>query len=253
MQPNNQPGSQFPLGQPGQAPVPGQQPPGFPQQSGSVQPKRHSHVSLIVTIVLLTLLFLGAIGFGLWAFSERTTYKTQTDEIVAREVQLAVEEAKTEKDNEFEEKEKFPLKEYLSPAQFGSIKIMYPKTWSAFVTESDSGNSLVNGYFHPNFVPGTNSGTAYALRLEVVDKSYSQEVKTFDNKIERGELKAVPFSAKNVPEVLGLRVEGEINKGQEVVMVLLPVRDKTLKLSTQARTFFDEFDEIILPDLEFTP
>ncbi len=52
------------------------------------------------------------------------------------------------KDNEFIVREKQPLQTYTGPSAFGSISVKYPKTWSAYVDETNS-STPVDGYFHP--------------------------------------------------------------------------------------------------------
>ena len=64
---------------------------------------------LLIPLILVTILALGASGFGIWAFSSRQEYKNETDKIVATQVGIAKKEVATLKDNEFSEKEKQPL------------------------------------------------------------------------------------------------------------------------------------------------
>lgn len=229
--------------------LPGQQP--FQPQSAS-QMRKNRPVGLIISTAVLAVLFLAAAGFGVWAFMERGTYKNETDKIVAREVELTEQRVATEKDNQFKEEEKKPNKAYKGPSTFGSVELMYPKTWSAFITEGQ-GNKPIDGYLHPDFVPGTQSGTAFALRVEVLERSYDVEMKSLESKVRSGKISVTPFRAELVPEILGARIEGEVNTGQKNLMVLFPIRDKTLKISTESETFFKDFNETILKTLKFVP
>lgn len=243
--------------QPNSPMVPGNMPPNgvMPPQPQSASQMKKQHISLgwIITTVVLLLLLLGVGGFAAWAFMERGKYKNDTDAIVAKEVALAEQRVSTAKDAEFVEAEKKPTKAYKGPSTFGSVELEYPKTWSAFITESGQGNTPIDGYLHPNFVPGTQSGTQFALRLEVVQRTYDDVLKQFDSKVRQGKVAVSPFRAEHVPDVLGARVEGEINQGQKNLMVLFPIRDKTLKISTESETFFKDFNEIILKTLKFVP
>lgn len=234
---------------------PGMPPQMTPQQQAlaASQMKKHSSLGLIIALVLFVLLFLGASGFGVWAFGERSTFKNDTDKIVAKEVQLAEQRVSTTKDAEFAEAAKRPTKSYKGPATFGSLELEYPRTWSAFITESTQSGTPVNGYLHPDFVPGVQSGTSFALRIEVEQKTYDSQLKSFDSKVRAGKLTVTPFRAEQVPDVLGARVEGEINNGQKNIMVLFPIRDKTLKISTESETFYKDFNDIILKSLKFVP
>jgi hypothetical protein len=227
----------------------------FPQTpTGAFKPpKGHSHLGWIIAISVTAFLLLAAIGFGIWAYTERDTYKTKSDEIVKREVDLAVQKNTSEKEKEFTEREKNPFKKYNSPSQFGSVSVTYPKTWAAFVTEKDNAQTHVDGYFHPNFVPGIDSGTSFALRIEVVNQSYDSQMKLLEAKVKSGKVKVTPFRAAKVPQVLGARIDGEINNGQKDSMVMFPIRDKTLKVYTETEQFLKDFNDIILPNLVFVP
>ena len=208
---------------------------------------------LIIGIVIGVILLIAAAAFGFWAYSSRQDYKYNSDKKAADVAQIAVQKESTRKDNEFVEKEKNPLQQYQGPAAFGSVDVSYPKTWSAYVVEEDKGGTHIDGYFHTNFVPGLQSKTAYALRVQVTSQSFEAEMKQFDAKVKAGKVKVTPYAAKNVPNVTGARVDGEINQGQSGSMVLLPLRDKTIKISTESQQFVGDFNNIILPNLKFSP
>ncbi len=121
------------------------------------------------------------------------------------------------------------------------------------MTETERSSIPVEGYFHPSFVPGVQSGTDFALRVQVTNQPYDQELKQFESKTKSGKVKVSPYKAPKVPNVLGSRVDGEINNGQKDSMVLFPVRDKTLKISTESDQFLSDFNSIILANLTFVP
>lgn len=225
-----------------------------PMPQAPVQlPKSKSKLGLILTLVFFVLLSLSAIGFAAWAYASMQDYKNNSDEKSKAAVTVALKKEDTKKDNEFAEKEKSPYKIYQGPTAYGSVKITYPKTWAAYIEERDRNSTPVNGYFHPSFVPDTSGGTAFALRIEVTNRSYDQELKNFDSSVKTGKVTVRPFVAKNVPSVTGARVDGEIEKDKKGSMILLPLRDKTIKISTQAQQFVPDFDNIVLANLKFVP
>ena|ERR1700741_3543726 len=234
---------------------------GVPQQQQYQQPvpsypvgKPKGSKSLLIPFVLVIVLFLGALGFGVWAFAGMQDYKSHSDEKVTAAVTVAQQQTSTSKEKEFTEREKSPLKEYKGPAAFGTVTIQYPKTWSAFVTEAkDNGTTPIDGYFHPGFVPGITSGTDFALRVKVVSKQYADELKQFDSKVKSGKVKVSPYVLTKVPGTPGSMVEGEINTGQQDTMVLFQLRDKTIEISTESAQFRSDFDKIILANLTFIP
>lgn len=206
-------------------------------------------IPLIATIVLL----LASIGFGFWAFASREDYKNNVDEKVATAVEIAKQQTATEKDNEFIEREKQPLKEYAGPSSFGSVKIKYPKTWNAYVSEKQSGNIAVDGYFHPNFVPGVDSDASYALRVQVVNDTFDQQARTFDSDVKQGKTRAKPYVPKNVDGTVGLQFTGEIAPRKQGTLILIKMRDKSLKIWTEADQFEKDLFNNVLANLTFSP
>lgn len=213
-----------------------------------------SSIVLVVSVIVLATLFLTASGFGIWAFLSRQDYKLNTDRKITAAVEVTKQKTSDEKDKEFAEKEKYPLREYKAAATFGSVSINYPKTWSAFITENTTNNSSpIDGYFHPSFVPGIQSGTAFALRVQISGQTYEQEMRQIEPKVKAGKVKVSPYTAPKVGGVAGARVDGEINPGQRGSMVLFPLRDKTVKIATQSEQFLGDFNTIILANLTFIP
>lgn len=209
--------------------------------------------ALLIPLTLCIVLLLGAIGFGAWAFMSRQDYKDNVDEKVKTAVGVAVKETETRKDNEFQEKEKLPLATYQGPSASGSILVKYPKTWSAYVESSDQSSTPLNAYFHPTVVPGTQSNQTYALRVEVVQQSFSDVIKSYDSVVRQGRAQSQPFTLTNVPSVVGLRLQGEIEPRQQGIVVVLPLRDKTIKVYTESDQYFNDFNNNVLPNFSFTP
>lgn len=233
---------------------PGVPMPGVPGQPVPVVPsRRRHHWGFIITIIVLTLLLLSAIGFAIWAYAGMIDYKDNSDQKSAKAVAIAVQKEDSKKDKEFLEKEKQPLKTYLGPETYGGLSIQYPKTWSGFVTQTDKGSTPIDGYFYPNVVPGIQGGTNFALRAQVSSQSYDVEMKNMEARVKSGKVTAAPAVLPNVPGVNGTRFTGEVNQGQKSVLVVFPLRDKTIKIWTETPEFLNDFDTIILPNFKFTP
>lgn len=208
---------------------------------------------LLIPLILVTLLFFAVTGFALWSFNSRQEYKNETDKIVAKQVEIAKKETASEKDNEFSEKEKQPLKNYQGPSALGSILIKYPKTWSGYVDDAGKGTSPIDGYFYPTTVPSIQGDTAYALRVQVIDRSFSDQAKSYDNQVKTGKARSSSYTNKNIPGVVGMRLEGEVATKRQGIVILMPLRDKTVKIYTESDQFYDDFNNNILPNFSFTP
>lgn len=218
------------------------------------QPKKGMNI-LLIPFILTIIFLIGAICFAAWAFMGRQDYKLNSDKKVAEAVVIAQKQTTSANEKDFLEREKSPLKEYKGPQSAGTITIKYPKTWSAFVTETlTTGGTPVDGYFHPNYVPGLESGTDFALRVRVLSKQYADQLKQFESKAKTGKVKISPYTSPKLPQgTVGARVDGEINTGQQDSMILFPLRDKTIEISTESAQFLSDFNNIILANLTFVP
>ncbi len=209
--------------------------------------------NLFMPLFFMAIVLLGAsLIFGFWAFGKMQDYKNNVDQKIAAASQIISQQVSTTKDKEFAEKEKSPLKHYSGPGTYGSLDLQYPKTWSAYIDQTNS-NVPLNGYFHPDYVPGVQSGTAYALHIQVLNQTYDAVLKQLDSKVKSGKVTVSAFRATKVPSLLGSRASGEINLGQKDTQILLPLRDKTIVVGTESDQFLNDLNNIILPSLSFSP
>ncbi len=207
---------------------------------------------LLIPLVLVSVLFIGAAAFAYWAFNERQDYKNNSDQKVATAVSAAESRTQAADTKKFAEEAKNPLKKYIGPAAFGSVVVEYPKTWSSYVAEEES--QPLNGYFHPDFVPSAvNQGNTFALRVELVTQSYDQVLQQYASQTQQQAVKITPYSLPKVPSIVGARVEGKIGTNKDGAAVILPLRNMTLKISTESSQFVPDFNNIILPNMVFTP
>lgn len=260
MQPNN-PNPYYPPGpaagqQPG---VPAPQQPFVPPQQAPLRGANDSgkkSTGMIIAIVLLAVMLLGALGFAFWAFSERQDYKNNSDAKVAAAVEVAKEETTQENNLRFAEENKNPLKTYTGPAQYGSVKVSYPKTWSGYTSISGSGGTPMQLMFHPDVVPAVlrNSDTqAIALKIEVREQEYDRVVQVRQSDVQRGETKAVAYALPKMPNEVGIKFTGKISQQFSGTEIVIPIRDKTLVITTETDQFLPDFNKYIVPNLTFEP
>lgn len=206
-------------------------------------------------IVVLALCLIVSLSFGFKAFTEGQDYKKNSDKKVAAAVEATKASETTKLTAQFEQQQKSPYKTYSGPVTYGSITFSYSKTWSAYVNDSNS-SQPINGYFHPDIVPAATT-TAYALRVELLSTPYAQALQQFDSQIKTGKLKAVAYIPPKLNGVTnvqpGTRLEGAISQTQNGSMVIIKIRDKTLKIYTQSQSFVPDFNNVVLPSLTFTP
>lgn len=208
---------------------------------------------LLIPFILTIVLFVAAAGFGLWAYSGRQDYKLHSDQKVAAAVKTAVQNEDIRKDKEHAEADKQPLKTYAGPDEFGALRIMFPKTWSGYV-DSYNSSKPIDGYFNPGTVPSVpDQKSIFALRIEVINQSYSQVLQQMNNSSKSAA--SSPFAFPRIPKVVGVRFDGVIDAQKQLngSLIIVPLRDKTLQVSTQSSLYLSDFNNNIIPNLSFSP
>lgn len=206
------------------------------------------------TVLSIALLAIGLVGmsvFAAWSFMGLRDYKINTDEKIAVAVQENTKKVQAADAITYAEESKNPLKTYIGPEAFGTVSIAYPKTWSVYV---DAGNtsSPVDYYAHPDVVPSVDSEDSnFALRVQVVGQSFSAVMQQYQSFQKQGKLTVKPYALPKVSAVTGARLDGQLTQNKKGSIVIVPVRDKTLKIWTESDTYVKDFDQIILPNASF--
>lgn len=208
----------------------------------------------VIIAVTMTLLFLGATAFAVWAFGERQDYKNNVQAKIDAAETVARKQAESDKDNEFAEVLKSPVKLFQGSPTYGSLSLTYPKTYSAYVVQKDNDSSPIEGYFHPNIVPSiSDNSVSFGLRIRVINSPFSTVMKTFDNFNKSGKAKVTPFRAAKVPQTLGNRIDGQLTSQKSGSMIVLPLRDKTIQIWTESAENLKDFDTYVVPSISFIP
>ncbi|MEO8104796.1 MAG: hypothetical protein ABI602_00465 [Candidatus Saccharibacteria bacterium] len=209
---------------------------------------------LLIPFILAVVFLIAAVSAGAWAYSGRQDYKNNVDQKISAAVEIAKQQESTQKDNQFAEAEKKPLKTYSGPQASGSLIIKYPKTWSSYVDDSSVGGTPVDGFFYPGTVPSiTATSSTFALRVQVLSQAYNDVLNNLKGLQQQGKITVDAYKLPNVPSVIGVMVIGQIVPDKDVSMVILPLRDKTIEISTQGDQFRSDFTANILPNLSFSP
>ena len=201
---------------------------------------------LAIPLILAVLAVLTTGGFAIYSYMNFIDQRDNNQPKIEAAVRQATETQAKELEAEFKEREKEPNKTYTAPSEFGSVKLTYPKTWSAYVDQS--GSNEIEFFAHPGVVPV--SDVNLALKMSVTSRDFANEVKQYDAEVEKGELRA---GAVEVSGVKGVRLEGFIEKDQEGIMVMFPLRDKTLRIWTESKEFSGDFNNIVIKKLSFSP
>lgn len=211
-------------------------------QRGEINP-------LVLVIVVLVLVVLGLGGFGIWSYVNYTDQKNHVDIKIAAAVSDA-KKAQTDSDAvNFAEQAKLPTRAFAGPDDLGHPQFNYPKTWSVYVGNNNAdGQGNFEAYFQPDFVPPLTSGAPFALRLSISNSAYDQTLLTYDDAIKQASLKSSPIT---IDGVTGIRLDGNFSATTKGSMVIVKIRDKTLRVFTESQVFRPDFDNYILKSLRF--
>ena len=259
MDPNNQPtNNQIPNGV--QVPAPPANifvPPPTGQMPNTMidppQQPRKAPVGLIISAVVLGLFAVDMLVLTILFYGQMSDYKNNSDQKSAAAVEVAKKEQEKQLNAQFVEKEKEPLISYVAPSTAAGTTIVYPKTWSLYVVEGKSG-AVVDAYFNPIAVTDVgNDANVYALRAQVLDKPYTTVVKEYEADAKKGTVQVAPYkpAVENAQE--GVRLDGVVRDDVKGAMVIVPVRDKTIKLWTETDTYINDFNTFVLKNLQYSP
>lgn len=207
----------------------------------------------LVTIVILAVFLVISLSFGIWSFLGRQDYKYNADTKVKTAVDANTKSVQAQDAKDYAESAKQPLKLFVGPEAYGSVHINYPKTWSAYVVTGTGGQPL-DAYFNPDVVPSSQDiNSVFALRLQVSTTSYNQTLTQYQGLQKQGKVTVAPYALPKNPNVVGVRIDGQLTQTKQGSMIILPVRDKTIKIWIESNQFATDFNNLILPNASLSP
>jgi hypothetical protein len=87
----------------------------------------------------------------------------------------------------------------------------------------------------------------------VVSQAPSDVLAKYQDNVQIGTVKVKPYSLPMVPKVVGNYLTGQIQEQKQGQMVILPMRNQTLLIWTESKTFQNDFNKIILKNFTFSP
>jgi hypothetical protein len=213
------------------------------KESGAVNP-------LLIGCIVLSLVSAGLAGFGVWSFTNYLDQKNNVDAKINTAVIAAKDEQASQLQKVFAAKEKDPHTTYSGPADLGHVTFSYPKTWSVYIADDGTDSDSYEAYLNPKAVPTVGDTQSYALRVEVMRKSYDEVLKTYESAVTKGDLKSSPITVNGFN---GIRLDGVFSSTRQGSSVIFKIRDKTLVLSSDTADFKADFDNTVVATLKFNP
>lgn len=195
-----------------------------------------------VILVIVSLIAVTFIGLFIWKYLEWDNVKTDVDGQIDAAIAVAVSENTTTLENEFVEREKYPYKSFMGPADYGSVSFEYPKTWNLYVAKDASNGGNYEAYFNPGEVLPVSATTINALRFTIQDKAFDNVAKTYESSVKSGKLAMV---TRNIGGVVANVYEGDITNNIRGIVTIFKVRDKTVVIQTDSELFKDEYYKLL--------
>lgn len=209
-----------------------------------VPPRQKVNRSLVETIVLVVVSIIAMVFIGLfiWKYIEWDTVKTDVDGQIDAAVAMAVSENTTKLENEFTEREKYPYKDFMGPADYGSLSFEYPKTWNVYVAKDASNGGDYEAYLNPGEVQPVSATTINALRVIIRDQAFDIVTRTYDGLVRSGKLTVV---TRNVGSAVANVYTGDLPSNIRGTVAIFKLRSQTVMIQTDAAIFSDEYYRLL--------
>lgn len=197
----------------------------------------------MIATIGFVVLFTIAGSLAIWMYMSYTREKDHVDSKIAIEVSKAKGEQAENDQKKFAEEAKNPRIEFVGPVEYGRVSFMYPRTWSVYIDQDGKDRGDYKAYLNNVTVPPvSDKGSRYAFRLEVLNSDFDKTLESYAPQLKKGELAS---SSVEVNGNAATRLDGSFSKELRGSAVLLRVRDKTVRLSTDADTFKPDFEAIL--------
>jgi hypothetical protein len=204
--------------------------------------------------VVMTVAFIAALAFGVWAFIGMQENKSDLEDKISAASSVAVKKAEEQKEIEFTEREKSPFKNYVGSQVIGSLTFSYPKSWSVYKEEGGERGTVFDFFAHPEAIPSIqDDASIVAFRVQLSSDAYASVAGGYTQQTEDNAVTIVAYKPSNVAGAeTGIKVTGEIFSGKKGTLIILPLRDKTLQFWTESDQYLNDFDKI-LSSINFVP
>lgn len=212
-------------------------------QVATGQKKDNSGLIKTIIIIALSLVALTFAGLFVWM----TIQYNEANGDVQDKIDIAVVKAKDEQaakmEAEFLEREKYPYKTFLGPEDYGQLSFEYPRTWSVYVAADAVNGGDFNAYFNPDQVNAVGNNNINALRLVILNKSFSNVVAAYQQYVDKATLQVESIT---VNDTTANKYYGKIpNTSFNGYILVIKIRDKTAILQTDSVLFESDFNKII--------
>lgn len=199
----------------------------------------------MITTICLIVIVVGLLVLNVWFYINYAEQKNNVDSKIEAASATAKKEQSDADEVTFAEREKTPNREFVGPADYGSLSFNYPKTWSAYVDKAALNGGTYATYFNPIIVPTVAADQRFAIRLTIEQSDYDKIINSYASLIKKGDLKSSSATIGGAGGSSGTKLEGNFTKDIRGIAVIFKIRDKVVTIRTDAYTFQTDFDAIV--------
>ncbi len=218
-------------------------------ESGEISGLTIAFTAVCVALVVVII-------FAAMAYSGEKKYKNNANQLIASAVSASNNSLENKLNAKFQQEQNATVTSYTGPSQYGSVSLQYPKSWSGYA--DTAGSNPLDAYFSPGVVPSVeDQSNIFALRIEVVGAVYSDTLAQYSSMLSNSQsgqtVTITPYTLKNLPNVVGVMITGEVQPSKQGVMVMFPLRTNTLEIWTESSQYTSLFTSQILNSVTFQP
>lgn len=210
-------------------------------------PQSQKRISL--HLILTIFLAIGMLVFGILAviaYRDNEFVRGNLNQIVEAEKQKTKSEQKALDAEENRKANDNPYRTFTAQPVDGGFQLQIPKTWSVYNSRATTGKVQVNLIANPDVITnntGSGAQNTQAFRLQLLRTTQQEVVKTYGEAIKKKQLSS---KGVTVSGISGTQLEGTIDAQRHTgVVIIVPVRDKTMVFITEDRKYLDEFNKIV--------
>src|ERR1700683_245767 len=194
---------------------------------------------------LIAILAIGAVGFALLSLHYYNRAAATTKSLNAQTATAATKAAAGQKTKDavaYQAAGESPFREYDAPDADGSFVINFPKDWSSWVDQEQSGIQ-VTLILNPNFVQVLNGTPALAAtKVTLQEQTGTEFISQYSGQISEHTMSESNTTVDGQP---AYNFTGSFPNQRSVREVVVPVRDKVLVFDNENAQYADEFSEIL--------
>ncbi len=202
-----------------------------------------------VNLLLLLAIFfgVGTVLFGtlaVIAYNQRNTALTTVNDQISKAVTKAKVDQKKASDAQHAIENQLPYRTYIADKTDGSFELQIPKNWSVYAERATSGENQLLMIASLDAVTVNKMGlNTQPFKMQLIRKSALDVVKKYQQDIKKNKITSKTIKVAGIEST---QLEGVLDADRHNgIMIIVPVRDKSMVFITESQSYLKEFSEII--------